>query len=264
MLVLLEAVKKVTELKPTMWVNLGGIWKKRRLCIVLSIVLGDQKLQDYLCGRKVSNNGSASHICNGCMALAVNATAVGPDGILHGGCHKPPTQVLNRLNDLALMDVSDNADLGPMTLVQQFLPAEARKQQRENLLVVEHLCRVQRLSKSILSRVFSMHAHCNAFDSIDFGANEHGILVATAKDHLHSCKSGIMLNLAEVAYGGLTDSEQSEFEEIVQTMVRGCTSSVLAEYPHGTVKTDFGKLTLCSHKEKVGSIFCLLIALHNK
>jgi hypothetical protein len=30
MLVLLEAVKKVTELKPTMWVNLGGIWKKRR------------------------------------------------------------------------------------------------------------------------------------------------------------------------------------------------------------------------------------------
>jgi hypothetical protein len=52
-----------------------------------------------------------------------------------------------------------------------------------------------------------MHAHRNAFDGIDYGANEHGILVATAKDHLHSCESGIMLNLVEVAYGGLTDSK---------------------------------------------------------
>ncbi len=31
-----------------------------------------------------------------------------------------------------------------------------------------------------------------------------------------------------------------------------------------TVKTNFGKLTLCSNKEKVGSVFYLLIALHNK
>jgi hypothetical protein len=84
------------------------------------------------------------------------------------------------------MDVSDNADLGPMALVQQFLLAESRKQQREKLLIVEHLCHVQRLSKNILSRVFSMHAHRNAFDGIDFGANEHGILVATAKDQ-ESC-----------------------------------------------------------------------------
>jgi hypothetical protein len=197
------------------------------------------------------------------MALAVNATAVGPDSILHGGCQKPPTQVFNRLNDLALMDVSERQCRLGTNGSRSTVPT-SRSKKTENLLVVEHLCRVQRLSKSILSRVFSMHAHCNAFDSIDFGANEHGILVATAKDHLHSCKSGIMLNLAEVAYGGLTNSEQSEFEEIVQTMVRGCTSSVLAEYPHGTVKTDFGKLTLCSHKEKVGSIFYLLIALHNK
>ena len=96
------------------------------------------------------------------------------------------------------------------------------------------------------------------------GANEHSILVATAKDHLHSCKLGIMLHLSEVAYSGLTNSEWTEFEEIVRTMVQGCTSSVLAEYPCSTVKADFGKLTLCSHKEKVGSVFYLLIALHNK
>jgi hypothetical protein len=264
MLVLLNEVKEVSETKPMMWVNLRGIWKKKRMRIVLSGVSGDQKLQDYLCGRKASNNGSAGCIHHGCMALAVNSTAVGPDSALHGGCQKPPIEVLNRLNDLALMDVSDNANLGPMALIQQLLPAESSKEQREKHLVVQHLCCVQRLSKNILGRVFSMHAHQNAFDYIDFGANEHGILAAMAEDHLHSCESGIMLNLAEVAYSGLTDSDRSEFEDIVRKMVQGCTSSALAEYPHGTVKTDFGKLTLCSHKEKVGSVFYLLIALHNK
>jgi len=30
------------------------------------------------------------------------------------------------------------------------------------------------------------------------------------------------------------------------------------------VKTNFGSLTLCSHKEKVGSIFYLLLALHDR
>jgi hypothetical protein len=73
-----------------------------------------------------------------------------------------------------------------------------------------------------------------------------------------------MLNLAEVAYGGLTDSKRSELKDLVWKDVLACTLSILAEYPCGTVKTNFGKLTLCSHKEKVGSVFYLLITLHNK
>jgi hypothetical protein len=105
------------------------------------------------------------------------------------------------------MDVSDTANSGPMALVQQLLLAESSKERREKHLVVEHPCHVQRLSKNILNRVFSMHAHCNAFDGINCGANKHGILVATAEDHLHSCELGIMLHLSEVAYGGLTNSE---------------------------------------------------------
>jgi hypothetical protein len=112
-----------------------------------------------------------------------------------------------------------------------------------------------------------MHAHHNAFDGIngiDFSANEHGILVATAKDHLHSFESGVMLNLSEVAYGGLTDTERNELECTIRTMVWGFSSSVLDEYPRGTLKTDFGKLTNCSHKEKVGSVFYLLIGLHTE
>jgi hypothetical protein len=55
-----------------------------------------------------------------------------------------------------------------------------------------------------VGRTYSMHPIRNAFDGVPFGANKHGILVALTEDDLHACESGIMLNLAEVAYGGLT------------------------------------------------------------
>jgi hypothetical protein len=159
MSVLLDEVKEVSKAKPMMWVNLGGIWKKKRLRIVLSVVLGNQKSQDFLCGRKAINNGSAGWVHHRCMASAVNSTAVGPDSALHGGCQKPPIQVLNRLNDLALMDVNDNANSGPMALVQQLLPSGSTNQQKEKRLVVQHLCRVKRLSKNILGKSSFIRLH---------------------------------------------------------------------------------------------------------
>jgi hypothetical protein len=155
------------------------------------------------------------------------------------------------------MEVSDGTKLGPMALVGQLLPGASSKEQKEKGLVVYHLRCIQRLSKSILNKVFSMHAHCNAFHDIDFGANEHGILVATAKDHLHSCKSGIMLHLSEVAYGRLTDSEPTEFEDIVQKMVKSCTSSVSEKYPRGTLKqTLVSSHFVVTKRMSVVSFFC--------
>jgi hypothetical protein len=41
-----------------------------------------------------------------------------------------------------------------------------------------------------------MHPLRNVFDSVPFGKNKHGILVATIEDHLHAYRLGIMLNLA--------------------------------------------------------------------
>jgi hypothetical protein len=67
-----------------------------------------------------------------------------------------------------------------------------------------------------------MHPLRNAFDSVPFGANKHGILVATTEDHLHAYESGIVLNLAEVAYGGLTQAESKVFEQIIWSKVTTC------------------------------------------
>jgi hypothetical protein len=109
-----------------------------------------------------------------------------------------------------------------------------------------------------------MHPLRNAFDSVPFGANKHGILVATTEDHLHACKSGIMLNLAEVAYGGLMAAESKVFKQIIQLKVTTCKSSILSELPNGTMKKNLGNLTLCILKEKVGIVYYLLLALHDK
>jgi hypothetical protein len=48
MSVFLEDVKKVAEMKPVVWGNLGGMWQKRRLHLFASVVSSDQKSQDYL------------------------------------------------------------------------------------------------------------------------------------------------------------------------------------------------------------------------
>jgi hypothetical protein len=92
----------------------------------------------------------------------------------------------------------------------------------------------------------------------------YGILVATTDDHLYACESGIMLNLAEVAYGGLTQAESKVFEKMIWSKVTTCRSSVLSELPHQKTKKNPGNLTLCSHKEKVGILYYLLLALHDK
>jgi hypothetical protein len=57
--VLLQEVKYADTKKPVMMINFGGVWQKRRLHIRVSVVMGDQKSQDYLCGRKSINSRNA-------------------------------------------------------------------------------------------------------------------------------------------------------------------------------------------------------------
>lgn len=92
----------------------------------------------------------------------------------------------------------------------------------------------------------------------------HGALVAATEDHLHATEPGVLLNIAKVAHHGLAASESAEFEQIIQGKVAACGPSALVGCPRGTTKKSFGNLTLCSHKEKVGIVRYLLLALHDK
>jgi hypothetical protein len=123
MSVLLCGFNNACRDKPVMWVNLGGVWKKRRLHLKLAVISGDQLSQDYVCGRMAINSGNAGRIHQGCGASAIHlGNALDGAGVLSTGCRPPPTEILKRLNGLALLDVSGlqeqgllNELLGPTT-----------------------------------------------------------------------------------------------------------------------------------------------------
>jgi hypothetical protein len=50
---------------------------------------------------------------------------------------------------------------------------------------------------------------------------------------MHSFKSGMILNLAEVSYLGLTQSKWNEFKKDHLGKVGYCQSSMLSDYPWG-------------------------------
>ena len=93
---------------------------------------------------------------------------------------------------------------GPAMTNRDTLPRLTTLDKCEYKKALKYLNMRVKLARSILGKTYSMHPLMNAFVGVPFGANKLGILVATTEDHLHACESGIMLNLAEVAYGGLT------------------------------------------------------------
>ncbi len=75
------------------------------------------------------------------------------------------------------------------------------------------------------------------------------------------CKEDMPLRLPFALFVSLSSKV---FEQIIWSKVTACQSSALSELPHGTTKKNFGNLTLCSPKEKVGIVYYLLLALHDK
>jgi hypothetical protein len=83
LLVLLQELNNLSVNKPVLWVNLGGVWQQRRLHIhVCAVSMGDQKSQDHLCGRKLTNNGLGCwslqhHQCHWWIWMQVGKTQCG-------------------------------------------------------------------------------------------------------------------------------------------------------------------------------------------
>ena len=139
-----------------MWVNLGGVWEKRRLHLKLAVISGDQLSQDYVCGRMAINSGNAGRIHRGCGSSAIHlGNALDGTGILSTSCRPPPTEILKRLNGLALLDVSGLQEQGRLN--ELLGPAIDRESRKQHKLAVEYLLRVKRLAKAILNKTFSMY-----------------------------------------------------------------------------------------------------------
>jgi hypothetical protein len=62
-----------------------------------------------------------------------------------------------------------------------------------------------------------------------------------------------MLNLAEVAYGGLTQAESKVFEQIIQSKLTACQFSVQSELPCGTTRRTLATSLFAATKKRLAS-----------
>jgi hypothetical protein len=179
--VLLQEVKYVTKNMLVMMINLGGVWQKRRLHIHLSVVMGDQKSQDYQCGRKSIHSGNAERVHHTCMTSGLQASN------MVASCCPANPDVISKLNKIAMTELNKCLP-GPAKTISDTLPRSTTLEKCEYMKALDFLNRRVKLARNILGRTYSMHLLRNDFDSVQFGANKHGILVATTEDDLHACE----------------------------------------------------------------------------
>lgn len=193
-------------------VNLGGIVEKRRLRIEVGIIMGDQLSQDCACGRKSSNKGGAGRVHRACMCSAVYASDASFDS-----CSKlVNVDVVNALNDLALKP-KDNI----CQTIENILPGVSGRDKRENKAAKDFVKRKVSLATALLGNPYTLHPLRSAFEGLSFGANKHGVFVASADDHLHSNEAGLLLNANHVAYHSMTKTEATVFEDAIRRVTCG-------------------------------------------
>jgi hypothetical protein len=100
LVVLLQEVEYAATNKPVMMINLGGVWQKRRLHIHVSVVMGNQKSQDYICGRKSINSRNARRVHCSCMTSGLQ-----PSNMVASCCLAIP-DVISQLNKIAMMELN--------------------------------------------------------------------------------------------------------------------------------------------------------------
>jgi hypothetical protein len=159
--VLLQEVKYVATNKPVMMINLGGVWQKRRLHIHVSVVMGDQKSRDYLCGRKSNNSGNAGRVHHSCMTSGLQAS-----NTVAGYCLANP-DVISKLNKIALTELNECLP-GPAKTIIDTLPRSTTLKKCEYKKALDFLNRRVKLARNILGRTYSMHPLGNAFDCVPF------------------------------------------------------------------------------------------------
>jgi hypothetical protein len=126
------------------------------------------------------------------------------------------------LNKIAITELNECLP-GPAKTIRDTLPRSTTLEKHEYKKALDILYRRVKLVRNILGRTYSMHPLRNALTMYHLVQISMAyVLVATTEDHLHACESGIMLNLAEVAYGGLTQAESKVFEQIIWSKITTC------------------------------------------
>jgi hypothetical protein len=145
--VLLQEIKYAATNKPVTMINLGGVWQKWRLHIHVSVVMGNQNSQEYLCGRKSINSGNAGIV--NCFYMTSHLQ---PSKMIAGCCLANPN-VISQLNKIAVMELNECVPDPAMTN-RDTLPRLTALEKCEYKKALDFLNRRVKLARSIVAKMY--------------------------------------------------------------------------------------------------------------
>jgi hypothetical protein len=128
---------------------------------------------------------------------------------------------------------------------------------------IEFLKKLRQMNQRFLVKPYGTYPVHNAFHGADFGGWMEGIYEATLDDFMHSTELGVIKTLNEVVFQGLTKSECTEVEYLMQSFMGGIRSSVRSTYPRWRLSDGFSRQKLMTSTESVGTLFSLCLALQS-
>jgi Plavaka transposase len=209
-----------------------------RLPIVL--VMGDQLSQDTLCARLKVNAGGASRIHRSCMCsyLSVDDPSM--------TCMSVSKHTLDEMTHLSLLSDTQIAAITDGDRIEE-----------------DFFKKLRLMNQRFLAKPYGTYPVRNAFDGADFGSWTEGIYDASLDDFMHSTELGVIKTLNEVVFQGLTKSECTQVEYLMQTFMSGVRSSVRSTYPRWRLSDGFSRQKLMTSTERVGTLFSLCLAFQS-
>jgi len=256
MAMILSTLKPLQDNPPLEWLQFGDEPPvQRELIIQVCFIMGDQKSQDNIVGRKLNNSGWAGRSHRGCMCSGPSSS----DPCLK--CKPVPIEVVHQLRDISF---SANADSPILEAVVAKYPLSANgRPAKMGKAAHAFVKRRAGIAQEILGEVFTMHPLRNAWDPIGFGSNKNGIFGATLDDPMHFNESGLFDGVTKAFYGCFTEEELKKFEQSTRSLYRNFRSSVRNEYPKSRTSVGFTSCTLKTANETVGSLLSVALTVQD-
>jgi hypothetical protein len=256
MAMVLSSLLPLQENPPLEWLQFGDEPPvQKELIIQVCFVMGDQKSQDNIVGRKLNNSGWAGRSHRGCMCSGPSSS----DPSLR--CQPVPIKVVHELRDISFTSNSDSPSME--AIITKFPLTPRGRLTTKAKAAQDFVKRRAGLAREILGDVFTMHPLRNAWNSIGFGSNKNGIYSATLDDPMHFNESGLFDGVTKAFYGCFTEDELKKFEEATRSLYQNSRSSVRSEYPKSRISKGFTNCTLKTANETVGSLVSVALTVQD-
>ena len=202
------------------WVRIGSDVTYQRLHICVSNVVGDGKSSDHI--NQMKQGGGAFRSPRPCRF-----------------CTVPFVEMDNAFTNCKSVRMKDI-----VTIVDELWGEDGK---------------VNKETRSILKRI-SIHEAHNAFSVCDFGANEHGIVLACSPDVMHMLELGMINYVSEVFVRSMTTNVRVIMDDLVDN-----TFTIRSSIRNQHLRMNFARgataISLLTAKEWPGLILSYLIVL---